>query len=485
MPDHPEAGETDPVDYRAFVTEAYDMMCVAGVDGRFRWLNDAWPRTLGWSKDELMARPFLSFVHPDDQESTLGEVASLAEGKPTLRFVNRYAHRDGTWRWLEWVTRPTDEGLLYAIARDVTELRQSMTALRRHIELLEVAEQVSRVGHWRVDLANESVHWSPQVYRIHGYEPGSFQPSLADGIEAYHPDDREVVADAVGRSVKEGSSFDFRLRLIRADGEERLVHSRGMAERDGAGGVNAIFGVFQDVTDQVSDLQRRNEELERFAYAAAHDLQAPLKTVLGFGWLLRDELGDALSEDASLYLERLLRSSARMARLTDGLLAFAQTARGRQWAPVCLTHVAEEAALGLDAQVRATGAEITVGALPVVQGDEAQLGSLLQNLIANAIRYRRDEPPKIEVSAEREGSRWRVEVRDNGIGIDPQHTARVFALFQRIQPREDDDADRPLGLGLSLCKRIVESHGGDIGVTSEPGVGSTFYFTLPRLESPA
>lgn len=469
------------IDFRAFITESHDMQCVAGTDGMFYWLNDAWERVLGWTPDELKAKPFLEFVHPEDVEATLAEVGKLAQGEPTIRFLNRYAHKDGGYRWLEWVTRPTPEGVLYAIARDVTDLKQALRETERQLELLQMAELVSGVGHWRVVIDEEHLYWSPQVYTIHGRDSSSFTPTLEDGVAAYHPDDRDAVARYVDAAVQDKAPFDFRLRLVRHnDGEVRLVRSAGQPELDADGNVTALFGVFQDVTDQVADLQRRNEELERFAYAAAHDLQAPLKTVRGFGELLRDELGDDLSGDAELYLDRMIASSRRMSRLTDGLLAFAQTmASGEERGEVDLTEVARGAVEALDAQLRETGGAIEIGPLPVVFGNEAQLGSLFQNLLSNAIRYRADEPPRIRLRSRAEGSRWRVEVRDNGRGFDMSHAKRVFAAFQRLEARRDGDVERPLGLGLSLCRRIVESHGGSIGVRSAPGDGSTFHFTLP------
>lgn len=481
MPEVNETYREEHIDFRSFVTESYDLQCVAGTNGMFYWLNPSWERVLGWTREELMAKPFLEFVHTDDLPATYAEIAKLENGDPTIRFENRYPHKDGGWRWLEWTARPTADGMVYAVARDITERRAMIRETQRQLGLLQMAEQVSGVGHWRVVLAEEHLNWSPQVYAIHGRDPAKFKPTLADGVSAYHPEDRAKVSEFVNEAVASKSSFDFQLRLVRHnDGEIRLVRSAGQPELDSHGNVVAIFGVFQDVTDQVAELRSRNDELERFAYAAAHDLQAPLKTVRGFGELLRDELGEELSSDAELYLDRMLASSQRMSRLTDGLLQFAHTVRSSQdRCEVDLGEVAREAVVAVDAQLRETGGEVEIGELPSVWGNEAQLGSVFQNLLSNAIRYRADDAPRIAVRAEADGRLWCVEVEDNGRGFDMTHAERVFALFQRLEPRQDGDVERPLGLGLSMCKRIVEGHGGTIGVRSAPGFGTTFRFTIP------
>ncbi|MEM9189109.1 MAG: PAS domain-containing protein, partial [Myxococcota bacterium] len=445
------------LDYAPFTEESLDLLCVAGPDGHFHWLNEAWEGHLGWTREDLQARPFLEFVHADDVGTTQAEVARLAQGLPTARFMNRYRHRDGTFRWLEWTARPSDDGLIYASARDVTEHRMTLAESRRQLELLNLAEAIGRTGHWRVDLREESLYWSPEVYRIHGLDPSEFTPTLDNAIDAYHPDDRARVAAHVAEAIEQKQGFDFQLRLIRADGEERLVRSVGRPELGPNGSVVGVIGVFQDITEQHQELRRKNEELENFAYAASHDLQAPLRTMVGFAELLREELGEDLSEEANHYLERMMANSRRMRNLIQGLLDFARTVRaGAAWTSVPLNELVAGVIESMHASIEEASATVTVGDLPAVSGNASQLESLFQNLLTNALRYRSDAPPVVEISASKDKGRWRFEVSDNGQGFEMVHADRAFELFRRLEPRAKDGVEKPLGLGLSLCKRVIE-----------------------------
>ena len=199
-------------------------------------------------------------------------------------------------------------------------------ARQRQIEQLSLGEELAQVGHWLVDLTTGGPRWSPQTFRIHGLDPlRDEQPDLEAAIGFYHPDDRDRVNGCVGDAIAKCQPFEFTCRLIRADGAERLVHAIGRPQVDPRSGeVIAIFGVFMDITDREAELRRSNQELEQFASAAAHDLQAPLRTVVGLGELLQEELGDQLSEDAEAYLERMMGGAERMRRLVGELFRFAR-----------------------------------------------------------------------------------------------------------------------------------------------------------------
>lgn len=230
------------------------------------------------------------------------------------------------------------------------------------------------------------------------------------------------------------------------------------------------------IDERTRELQDINEELQQFAYAASHDLQEPLRTITSFTQLLANRYRGALDEDADEFIGYIVSSSRRMTDLIDGLLALVRLRKGSQaTAPVRFEDLLEEAKDSLQAAIRESKAEIQNGPLPTLVVDHVQFAQLLQNLISNAIKYRRNEPPLIRVEAKRDGTNWIFSVSDNGQGFDPQYAERIFALFQRLHSRDVDGT----GMGLSISRRIVERHGGRIWAESQPGVGSTFRFSLP------
>ncbi|ELY57459.1 MEDS domain-containing protein [Natronolimnohabitans innermongolicus] len=224
-------------------------------------------------------------------------------------------------------------------------------------------------------------------------------------------------------------------------------------------------------------LEESNERLEQFAYAASHDLQEPLRMITSYLQLIERRHGDALDDDGEEFLEYAVDGAERMREMIDGLLEYSRIeTRGEPFEPVDLNDVLEGVLEDLQFRIEEHDAEITTAELPRVEGDASQLRQVFQNLLTNAITYSGDEPPRIRVDADRRGNEWIVSVEDDGIGIDPADQERVFTVFDRLHSREEYDGT---GIGLALCERIVERHGGEIWLDSEPGEGATFSFTLP------
>ncbi len=225
------------------------------------------------------------------------------------------------------------------------------------------------------------------------------------------------------------------------------------------------------------ELSRSNRDLEQFASVASHDLQEPLRMVASYTELLSRRYGGQLDEQAHMFIKYVMDGTARMQRLIEGLLAYSRVGtEGRPTRPTDIRAVVAEALNNLQATIVESGAVVTVRDLPTVPADPSWLLQLFQNLIGNAIKFRRPgEAPRIDLSAENLGKEWRFSVQDNGIGIDPQHADKVFDIFQRLHTHEEYPGT---GIGLAVCKRIVERHGGWIRVESTPDQGSTFLFTL-------
>jgi len=235
-------------------------------------------------------------------------------------------------------------------------------------------------------------------------------------------------------------------------------------------------GLQKHIEDRTRELREMNEELQQFAYVASHDLQEPLRTITSFSQLLAARYQGKLGDDADEFIGYIVTASRRMTDLINGLLQMVRLRKsGQIIAPVSFEKLLEDAKAGLQASIRENGVEIEHGPLPTLVVDPVQFSQVLQNLISNAIKYRRDEPPRIRVQALKERTDWTVSVCDNGRGFNQDFAERIFGLFQRLHGREVEGT----GMGLSIARKIVERHGGRIWAESVEGVGSTFYFTLP------
>ena len=232
----------------------------------------------------------------------------------------------------------------------------------------------------------------------------------------------------------------------------------------------------RQLAERVAELARSNAELEQFASVASHDLQEPLRMVQSFVSLLQSRYQGRLDEDADLYISHAVEGVKRMRECISGLLAYSRAGRNDETSgPVDASRAAAAAVSNLGGLIAETGAEVVIGKLPVVHGGESRLTQVLQNLIENGLKYRREGvTPRVEVTAERRDRDWLFQVKDNGIGIEPRFFQRIFLLFQRLHDRGRYPGS---GMGLSIAKRIVEHDGGRMWVESAVGVGSSFYFT--------
>jgi signal transduction histidine kinase len=252
-------------------------------------------------------------------------------------------------------------------------------------------------------------------------------------------------------------------------------------------GQSTILLAIEDITERTEieralelhakELERSNADLEQFAYVASHDLQEPLRMVTSFTQLLAKRYKGKLDSDADEFIAYIVEGATRMHRLINDLLAYARLgSRAAEFAPTECEAVLAAAVSNLGSAMEENGATVTHDPLPPVMADMDQLSRLFQNLLSNAIRFRAADPPVVHVSARRNENEWLFSVRDNGIGIDPEQFERVFLVFQRLRGKSEHSGT---GVGLAICKKIVERHGGKIWIESQAGKGSTFYFTIP------
>lgn len=481
-------------DFVHFFDNSLDMLCIAGLDGYFKTLNPAWSRTLGYTTKELVAEPYINFIHPDDLQNTLHEAAKLNQGETTILFENRYRCKDGTYRWLLWQASPDlTRGLIYASARDISPRK----ALEQ--QLIEMTELQRAI----LDGANSTIistspdgiikTFNAAAQRDLGYSAeeviGRVTPAIFHLSEEIERRANEL-SEALGATVEPGfEAFVAKARLgqpdenewtyVRKDGTQYPVMLSVTALFDRDRNVQGFLGVGQDITERKkaeADLRRSNQELEQFAYIASHDLHEPLRMVTSYLQLLERRSGSALDGEALSYLNTAIEGAKRMRILIQDLLAYSRVGtRGNPLIPTDMSGVLKIALSNLEIAVETSKAVVNVDPLPFVIGDSIQLVQLLQNLISNSIKFCSKHPPVIHIQAVRDGPRWTISVTDNGIGIDSKSFDRIFLVFQRLHTHEEYAGT---GIGLAVCKRIVERHGGRIWVESSVGKGSTFFFTL-------
>ena len=284
----------------------------------------------------------------------------------------------------------------------------------------------------------------------------------------------------VSETLQEGAARYDSVLLHARDGRESIVEiiANGYRVKD-----RALIQVnIRDVTERrrmEEDLRRSNLDLQQFAFAASHDLQEPLRTIISFLELFERQNHGKLGPEADQQIKYITTAADHMRQLVLDLLGFSQVVRADlKCAPVSAEAVLATTLLNLQLAIRSSNARITFDHLPVIEADQTQLSQLFQNLISNSIKYRGSEPPRIHLSAREAGPEWLFSVQDNGIGIDPKYADHVFAVFKRLHGREYPGT----GIGLAICKRIVERHNGRIWIESEPEKGSTVYFTIPKRE---
>jgi PAS domain S-box-containing protein len=389
-----------------------------------------------------------------------------------------------------------------------TKLRLAEARYRTLVEQMPVVTFMAAL-----DGGVNELYVSPQIESLLGFTQKEWLENPVLWYARLHPEDRERWHLEFARTCAAGERFRSEYRFLARDGRVVWVHGEAQMVRDEFGQPLFLQGIAYDITDkkqaeevlrelntelerrvkertaeleeagsalarQAEELARSNAELEQFAYVASHDLQEPLRMVGSFTQLLAKRYRGKLDPDADDFIGFVVDGAVRMQHLVNDLLTYSRVGRaGKGPAPTDCSTVLATACANLRQSIEEAGAVVTADPLPAIPAEESQLLQVFQNLIGNAVKFRKDgEPPRIHVGARRQGGEWLFWVRDNGIGVEPQYAGRIFLVFQRLHSRRDYPGT---GIGLAICKKVVERHGGRIWVESEPRRGSTFYFTLP------
>ncbi|HEY1115146.1 MAG TPA: PAS domain S-box protein [Chitinophagaceae bacterium] len=470
--------------------------------------NDAARRMTGYSFAELEGKNLHAHIHhtrPDGSYYPQEEcplAAALQAGRQA-RGEEVFSRKDGTLFPVYYAVSPiVVEGATVGMVmevRDATGEKKAQQDLQESEERLRVATTAAGIGTWSYDLVHDVVHASDQYKRLFGLSPHremTYELFLSAVVE----EDRERT-DAMNRAAIEMQAgqtdyeWEYRIRGIE-DGELRWLRARGKVYAGADGRPLRFAGAVMDITDEkrfterlealvrqrTAELQNSNHDLQQFAHVASHDLKEPLRKIRTFASRLAEDKESRLSERGRVYLEKVESAAGRMSNMIEGVLAYSTiTASPEAPQPVDLAAVVQDISSDLEVLIQQKDAKLAVDDLPVVVGAPVLIHQLFYNLLNNSLKFARPGvPPRIAISAgtvHQGGSAFaQVVVRDNGIGFGPEHAEAIFGTFTRLNPKDQFEGT---GLGLSLCKKIVERHGGTITAGSKEGEGATFTVTLP------
>ncbi|RIV19470.1 PAS domain S-box protein [Fibrisoma montanum] len=476
----------------------------------------------GLSLDE-----FINAIHPNDRKRVQAQFQTAVDARQGFDTEYRIVLADGDIRWVIVRAQFADHSaqlpdLLLGVLVDITDRKLAELRYLESEEQLKLAIDAASLGTWDFNLITGRVQWSDTCKELFGLSPGA--PVTADVLlDRVHPDDRERVREANAQALNPDGDGQHNLifRTVDLEGHQRWVHAKGKTIRNEQGQLVRFTGIVFDVSEvkqsqealrrsaeeleqRVAErtralneanqqLQKSNESLSEFAYVASHDLQEPLRKIQAFGDILLNGHSQNLDKEGLDILQRMQASAYRMSNLVRDLLTYSrlstQTVRHE---PVSLTEVMAGVVEDLELVIQDTDAILDVGELPILEGDPMQLRQLVQNLLSNALKFRRPAvTPCIQVQATRVDAAdlpdsttpvrrapayHRIRVTDNGIGFDNRYAERIFQVFQRLHGRSQYAGT---GIGLAVCQKVVANHGGIIKATGQPGQGATFDIYLP------
>jgi len=485
-----------------FFNMTRDLLCVAGFDGYFKRVNPAWAMALGYTSAEMLAKPFLDFVHPDDREKTMAETVKLGHGGEVTLFENRYRCKNGSYRWLLWSARSlVDEQLIYASARDLTERKEMEETLKQSEEWNRSIVASAHDAFVSIDSDGRIKDWNQQAEMTFGWLraevmgrflhemiiPPKYREAHLRGMQHLKATGEGPVLNRtleLSALRKNGEEFPVEIVIWPVQrGRETTFHAfvRDITLRKEA--AERIQNLNVELKERARLLESANKELEAFSYSVSHDLRAPLRHIHGFVELLQKEPAIRNDENCHRQMGIIARAAKEMGRLIDDLLDFSRTGRAEMH-PVKIQMREMIDQIIRDRMLECNGRRVSweIQPLSPVGGDPNLLRLVWTNLLDNALKYTRPrDEAKIEIGElpreKSPASEVVFYVRDNGVGFDMEYSSKLFGVFQRLHRAEDFEGT---GIGLANVQRIVQRHGGRVWAEAQVDAGATFYFSIPE-----
>ncbi len=462
------------------------------------WMSQKFWETFGYSNIEKqhLAKEWQDMIYPEDLElATENFSKHCANPDHPYDQIVRYKHKDTSTVWIRCrgLVIRDEQGKPYRMLgahQDITALKVAEENYHREKERFELAAKGASVGIWDwLDVTKNEEFWTSKFYELLGYEDQEIEASLENFSAMLHPEDQERTFSIVKKHLENMEPFDLEYRLKTKSGNYRWFRGNGYASRHNNDSPRRMVGTIQDIheekvrqivlLDTIEKLKQSNQDLERFAYVASHDLQEPLRIISSYVQLIDKRYRNKLDSGADEFLEYIVDGCKRMQSLINDLLAFSRLKEDKlNKTEINLNELINTCNLSLGQLINETAAIIEHDDLPTVVGNPSQLLQLFQNLIGNSIKYaKKDQIPKIHLKGESTYSHWKISIRDNGIGINERYLEKIFEIFQRLHPIGEYSGT---GIGLAICKRIVSLHGGEIWAESSENTGSVFHFTLSK-----
>ena len=481
------------------------MALIDSLNGDVYDANERFAAIAGRTIDELKKTDWMQITHPDDVQEDLDNMKLLNEKKISgFTMQKRYVQPDNSIVWIQMSIVPVDtKDALHpkhlCMVEDITERRSAGQALQLSNERFNMVSKATNDAIWDWDiLTGNVIRTGTGMENMFGYNSDEASADNNFWFSKVHPEDleqvlsrREIIFADVNQTFWED---DY--RFLKANGQYAYVNDKGFIIRDEAGRAVRIIGALQDISHRkeaelmlkdlneqlgkrAEQLETSNKELESFAYIASHDLQEPLRMVGSFLKLLEKKYKGQLDDTANKYIHFAVDGADRMKKLILDLLEYSRVGTSDYiTADTDMNEVVNDVLNTFKNTLKELDATVTVASLPVLPNTrKLQMGQLMQNLVGNALKYHGDAKPLISIDVIENESEWLFTVKDNGIGIDQQYSEKVFIIFQRLHNQDEYSGT---GIGLSVCKKIIEKHGGKIWVDSTPGEGSTFFFTYPK-----
>lgn len=486
--------------FRSMADASPVMIWTLDMEGNSTYYNKTATDFTGHTEEELKdGKTWQTAIHPDDLEFAAGVVSNAVQNHKPYQMECRMRRADGKWRWLlsHGTPRlgPTDELLGYVgTSVDITERKEAENALIESEERFRLLSNEMPQFVWTGDANGNLNYFNQAVYEYSGLS--NEEVENGGWVQIVHPDDREENIRLWQQSIATGEDFIFEHRFKRADGEYRWQLSRAVAQRDPQGVIQQWIGTSTDIQNQknveeqleklvaerTKELQRSNEDLQQFAHVASHDLKEPVRKIKTFTGRLEHEMDGQLNEKAKQYLGKVQSATNRMYSMIDGVLAYSTiNASPHITQQIDLGDVLHNIESDLEVTIQNTGAAIEYSDLPVLEGEPVLIYQLFYNLINNSIKFAKaGAPPTISIRSKmilQDGrSVAQIIVKDNGIGFEQEQHQMIFDTFTRLNSKDKYEGT---GLGLSLCRKIVERHGGRITASGKLNEGAEFVIVLP------